>query len=263
MLNQSSSSSSSYLSQPNQYPKRLLPQQAEALAAFKEATENQHPKTQKATWQWLKKWVQKRLYPWLNQYSPIAEDMTQEGLIALWVALQQPTSAITPSNNQDNDDETTASQLAYYWQLVSALEQKARTLSQKEIRHRQKQATFSEENTLFSWEEQLFAHSSTLQTEQALKALDAEVADVAHCITHLFNQLKKRASLGEKALWFLRKRFQLDPQQQPTSTTNDPEDRGYQAEIAETWGVSQQAVSSYEKRLLKQCRQWLLPYYPF
>ncbi len=234
--------------------KQLSPQQTEALKAFCKAVDSTNPQYQNDAWQWLKKWVQKRLYPWLAQYTPIADELAQEGLITLWLALKK--NPMAPDN--------TATQLAYYWQMVSALEQKARTLSQKEIRYWNKQANLNTEDPAApAWEEQVYFHSQQLQTNQALKVLDAEVGDVAQCITHLFNQLKKRAELGKKALWFLKKRFGLEEEATLVPTTTNDEDPSHQKAIAQVLGISQQAVSNYEKRLLKQCKQWLLPYYPF
>jgi DNA-directed RNA polymerase specialized sigma24 family protein len=241
----------------NNPQKKIVPQQAEVLQAFAKATHSTNTKQQNDAWQSLKKWVQKRLYPWLTQYSPIADELAQEGLITLWLTLK---------NNPLQSDSNPATYLAYYWQMVSAIEQKARTISQKEIRHWHKQAHFNtnnnDESSAQAWEEQVYFHSQQLQSAPALKALDAEIGDIAQCITHLFNQLKKRASLGEKAIWFLKKRFHLDDVPSlPASATI--EDSSFQRTIAQELGISQQAVSHYEKRLLKQCKRWLMPYCPF
>lgn len=250
--------SSSLVALGNNNPqKKIVPQQAEVLQAFANAIQSNNVQQKNDAWQSLKKWVQKRLYPWLTQYSPIADELAQEGLIALWLALK---------SNPLQASQNPSVHLAYYWQMVSALEQKARTISQKEIRYWHKQAHFNTNNTDESsaqaWEEQVYFHSQQLQSDQALKALDAEIGDIAQCMTHLFNQLKKRASLGEKALWFLKKRFHLDdvPSLAASATI---EDSSFQRTIAQELGISQQAVSHYEKRLLKQCQHWLMPYYPF
>jgi DNA-directed RNA polymerase specialized sigma24 family protein len=240
---------------PHHQPqKKLLPQQVAILKAFAQATESPSPHCQHEAWEALKKWVSRRLYPWLTQYAPIAEELAQEGLITLWLALK---------NNPLEPTENATIQLAYYWRMVSALEQKARSLSQKEIRHWNRYANIQCEGAdTPAWEEQVYFHSQQLQTNQALKVLDAEVGDVAQCIKQLFSQLAKRASLGEKALWFLKKRFHLEGAPSVAGLPTE-EDASIQKSIAQTWGVSQQAVSGYEKRLLKQCQRWLMPYYPF
>ena len=249
--------SSSLVALGNHHPqKKIVPQQAEVLQAFAKAAHSTNTKQQNEAWQSLKKWVQKRLYPWLTQYAPIADELAQEGLITLWLTLK---------SNPLQPDTNPATYLAYYWQMVSALEQKARTISQKEIRHWNKQAHFStnaDESSAQAWEEQVYFHSQQLQSDQALKALDAEIGDIAQCITHLFNQLNKRASLGEKAIWFLKKRFYLDDVLSLAASATI-EDSSFQRTIAQELGISQQAVSHYEKRLLKQCQHWLMPYYPF
>ena len=115
--------SSSLVALGNHNPqKKIVPQQAEVLQAFAKATHSTNAKQQNDAWQSLKKWVQKRLYPWLTQYSPIADELAQEGLITLWLTLK---------SNPLQPDTNPATYLAYYWQMVSAVEQKARTISQK------------------------------------------------------------------------------------------------------------------------------------
>ena len=238
----------------NPLQKKLHPQQAEVLKTLSQAFNANSPQQKNEAWQLLKTWVQKRLYPWLTQYAPIADELVQEGLITLWLTLK---------NNPPQPEQTPTAHLAYYWHLVAILEQKARSISQKEIRHWNKQVHFNTPTTDTlgqAWEEQVYFHSHQLQSDQAFKVLEVELGDIARCMAHLFNQLKKRAILGEKALWFLKKRFNLEVTSSQCTTSEDP---SHQKTIAQTLGISQQAVSSYEKRLLKQCQQWLMPYYPF
>jgi hypothetical protein len=245
----------------HQSPKQLLPQQAEILQAFLAVNNDFNTNNKNEQWYFIQKWVKKRLHPWFTQYTPIADELAQEGLIALWLAIK---------NNPMPTELSPATYVAYYWHMVATLEQKARSVSQKEVRYWRKQAyvsTTTDGNSPQAWEEYVYFNSQQLQSSQVINRFDAELADIAQCVKQLFAYLKTRASMGEKASWFLKKRFHLDEERHPASTTsaeNGTEtDPSHQKVLAQTLGISQQGVSTYEKRLLKQCQRWLMPYYPF
>jgi RNA polymerase sigma factor (sigma-70 family) len=234
-------------------------QQQEALTIFAQAcsTNNQ---TQQYAWHWLKRWVQKRLYPWTSRYQSISEDLVQEGLITVWMALCQRRGYQSPP---------IVDTVAYYWQMVDLVEQHARNLSKKELRYWQKHALPPTDNTApeAQWDTQVYTHAQELRSAHSLESINTEIADIHQCLSILLSTLQRQALWGQKAQWFLQQRFQLTDTLQPNmalvSSTITDHKPYQQKHIAQQLGISQQAVSGYEKRLLQYCQQVLQAYYPF
>lgn len=254
-------------------------QQQATLNAFVQATGGS-AKVQNDAWQCLRHWVQKRLYPWTHRYQSIAEDLVQEALITLWLVLQhQPHKGKDSGhyNHQPSPPQAMCDAVLYYWQIVNKLEQQTRNLSKKELRYWQRHATTTVLDITkgsgggvseMQWEAQVYAQAQGHPARNSgLEQISAEVADINQCLSVLLRALQRQAVWGEKAQWFLKTRFQLTETLQPNSvlsSSTTAEHKAYQQKyIAQQLGISQQAVSGYEKRLLQYCQQVLQAYYPF
>jgi hypothetical protein len=264
-------------------------QQQAMLNTFVQAMHG-NAKVQNNAWQCLKHWVQKRLYPWTHRYQSIAEDLVQEALITLWLALQhQPCKGNGCNNNNQLQRQvvgssahptTVSDAVLYYWHIVNKLEQQTRNLSKKELRYWHRHAPvavpdntkesggYATMSTEMQWEAQVYAQAQRHPARNSgLEQISVEIADINQCLSVLLKALQRQAVWGEKAHWFLKTRFQLTETLNPNvvaPVATAVEHKGYQQkQIAQQLGISQQAVSGYEKRLLQYCQQVLQAYYPF